>query len=197
MRNAMKRWGSAAAALAGILVFACPARAGLVVTDLGTLGGTYSGAYGINASGQVVGFAYTAGNAAAHAFRYSGGAMSDLGTLGGTYSYARGINASGQVVGQADTAGNAAQHAFLYSGSTMTDLNSLVGSGWTITDASGINDLGQISAIGDKDGQTHALRLDPDQLAAVPEPSTLISAGTTGLMFLGLAWRRRKAKSTA
>ena len=69
------------------------------VTDLGTLGGTDSYAYGINASGQVVGYCHTTGNAADHAFLYSGSTMTDLGTLGGTDSYANGINDSGQVVG--------------------------------------------------------------------------------------------------
>ncbi len=60
------------------------------MTDLGVLGGDYSYAYGINDSGQIVG--YSDG----HAFLYSGSTMKDLGTLGGTTSRAYGINASGQ-----------------------------------------------------------------------------------------------------
>jgi probable HAF family extracellular repeat protein len=76
------------------------------IIDLGTLGGSSSGANGINDSGQVVGWAYPAGNGAEHAFLYSGGAMSDLGTLGGTISGASGINDSGQVVGYAYLAGS-------------------------------------------------------------------------------------------
>ena len=82
------------------------------VTDLGTVGGpnaeegTNSYAYGINASGQVVGTSFISANNVTHAFLYSGGTMQDLGTLGGRQSYAYGINASGQVVGYQNLAGN-------------------------------------------------------------------------------------------
>ena len=53
--------------------------------DLGTLGGTYSGGFAINASGQVTGYADTAGDGLYHAFLWDGTTMQDLGTLGGTY----------------------------------------------------------------------------------------------------------------
>ena len=71
--------------LAAPMLFAA-APAGAVqfgVIDLSTLGGTTSAAFGINNSGQVVGYAKTAGNAADHAFLYSGGGVTDLGTFGG------------------------------------------------------------------------------------------------------------------
>ena len=88
------------------------------LTDLGTLGGLTSSAYGINDDGQVVGDSYTSGGYD-HAFLYSGGTMHDLGTLGGIESQAYGINNSGQVVGCSMTSGNTATHAFLYSGGAM------------------------------------------------------------------------------
>src|SRR5206468_6366749 len=60
--------------------------------DLGTLGGEYSYATGINDAGQVVGSADiltpSSPRSIQHAFLYEGGEMRDLGTLGGMDSYA-------------------------------------------------------------------------------------------------------------
>jgi probable HAF family extracellular repeat protein len=80
------------------------------VIDLGTLGGTNSAAYSINASGQVVGNSYM-DNGNTHAFLYSGGTMIDLGTLGGANSTASAINDIGQIVGSSD-ASNGITHSF-------------------------------------------------------------------------------------
>src|SRR2546422_478053 len=65
--------------------------------DLGTLGGPYILAFGVNDGAQVVGTAVTGGGAY-HGFLYSGATMADLHTLGGTRSDAFGINNSGQIV---------------------------------------------------------------------------------------------------
>jgi probable HAF family extracellular repeat protein len=92
-------------AFAATLGGAATSRADLVkytVIDLGTLGGSYSAAWGINDSGQVIGNGLTSGGDT-HAFLYSGGVMADLGTLGGNISAASGINASGQSWGTAAT----------------------------------------------------------------------------------------------
>jgi len=96
------------------------------ITDLGTLGGSSSGAADTKHRGEVVGSASTTGDSAIHAFLYSRGKMQDLGTLGGSASRAAVINNRGEVVGSASTTGDSATHAFLYSRGKMQDLNSLL-----------------------------------------------------------------------
>ena len=72
-------------------------------TDLGTLGGDYSAAYGLNDRGQVVGKADTAYFGSTHAFLWQNGRMTDLGTLGGPNSLALRVNNRGMVVGYSET----------------------------------------------------------------------------------------------
>ena len=119
------------------------------MTDLGTLGGTYSDAYGINNSGQVVGYAWTGGSAAYHAFLYSGATM----------TRPRHTRRNEQLClrHQHQRAGRGLfrhqrqrhYHAFLYSGSTMTDLGTLGGSN---SMAYGINASGQVVGVADSTG---------------------------------------------
>src|SRR2546422_1055093 len=115
---------------------------GVPITDLGTLDGS-SVAYGINASGQVVGGSVTS-SGDSHAVLWQSGVMTDLGTLSGrTESSARGINAAGNVVGRSGA------DAFLWQSGVMMDLGP--GEAW------GINDAGQV--VGDSStssGFSHA-----------------------------------------
>jgi probable HAF family extracellular repeat protein len=56
------------------------------VTDLGTLGGTFSFGVGINNKGWVAGFSTLPGDLNQHAFVWRNGKITDLGTLGGPNS---------------------------------------------------------------------------------------------------------------
>jgi probable HAF family extracellular repeat protein len=89
---------------------------------LGTLdrqGATF--AYGINASGQVVGTTWI--GVQQHAFLWTAGALQDLGLLPGTFEcFAAAINDNGQVVGFCNT-GFHQTAAFLWAADTaMTEL---------------------------------------------------------------------------
>ena len=87
-----------------LLVLSNPVFAYRQVIDLGTLGGTSSGASSINDSGQIVGYAYnSSGQSRACLFDSTGGgANTNLGTLGGSQSVAYSINNNNKIVGQAD-----------------------------------------------------------------------------------------------
>src|SRR5205809_995323 len=89
-------WGTALT-VAWLALFLPATVLGANLVDLGTLGGAYSQAFGINDGGQIVGASDTTGGAN-RAFLWQGGLMTDLGTLGGRDSAAYGINAQGQVV---------------------------------------------------------------------------------------------------
>lgn len=127
---------------------------GTTMTDLGTLGGTGSEGYAINASGQATGQAGTGGTEDfSHAFLYSNGVMTDLGTAGGYSSGGVAINSSGQVTGSNLTQNTGyAEHAIVYTGGAMKDLNSLIppeqAAKFTLIEGVAINDNGQILVSG-------------------------------------------------
>jgi probable HAF family extracellular repeat protein len=89
-----------------------------VLHDLGTLAGTESSAYGINAFGTIVGYAQPAINVDFDGFIYSNGTMTDLNTLldssGAGYRVRGGfaINDSGWIAATA-VAPNGHEHAVL------------------------------------------------------------------------------------
>jgi probable HAF family extracellular repeat protein len=137
--------------------------------DLGTLGGTESRGYGINASGRITGYAWITGAANFHTFLYDG-AMHDLGTLSGDFSTGRAVNDYGHVVG------DSARHAYLYDGA-MHDLGTL---GGTESYAYAINADGQVtgSSFVSGDGQEHAYLWTPVNLNGAA--GSMIDLGTLG-----------------
>jgi probable HAF family extracellular repeat protein len=98
---------------------------GTSMLDLGTLGGQGSEGNGINASGEVTGYAGSVNGS--HAFLYNGTSMMDLGTLGGSASAGYGINNSGEVTGYSELSPGV-DRAFLYNGTYMMNLGTLGGS---------------------------------------------------------------------
>jgi len=101
------------------------------MVDLGTLGGQYAQAWGINDSGFVTGNSQTKGalGLVTHAFLWDQGTgMLDLGTLDGDFSYGTFINGNNHVVGYSTIdKENDRVHAFLHNGKEMLDLGSLGG----------------------------------------------------------------------
>jgi probable HAF family extracellular repeat protein len=126
------------------------------VQDLGTLGGDDGGAYGLNASGQVVGQSNSVAGAPDQAFLWTkGGGMTTLGNLGGAESVANAVNSSGQVAGQAELA-NGFTHAFFWSKkSGLQDLGTL--SGGKQSGANAINSSGEIAGWGNIGSSGRAL----------------------------------------
>jgi probable HAF family extracellular repeat protein len=75
-------------------------------TDLGTLAGaSWSRAYAINSSGQIVGESAGANDQGTRPVLWRQGVAIDLGTLGGAYGGASAINDTGVVVGWSDAGG--------------------------------------------------------------------------------------------
>jgi probable HAF family extracellular repeat protein len=125
------------------------------ITDLGTLADpqiapfAQSTAAAINNLGQVTGWAQT-NTYATHGFLFSNGKMTDIGNI-----IPEAINDNGVIVGYG---------ALIYTGGTVQDLNNLIppGSGFTLNNATAINDSGQIVANGyNSIGQEHAFLLTP------------------------------------
>ena len=143
------------------------------ITDLDTLGGTFSTGYGINDSGQVTGLTIVGGGF--HAFLHDGTTMHDLGALGSNGSFGYGINNNGYVTGRSDAAlsGNSRDRAFLSDGSPggMIDLGTL--GGWNSVGLA-INDSAQVTGwAAIAGGQSHAFLSDGT-------PGGMIDLGTFG-----------------
>ncbi len=134
------------------------------IEDLGTLGGRWSGASGINDRGQIVGGAVNniadpvsllyfvigglTNGTQQRAVLWENGTTHDLGTLGGPDAYAEYINERGQIAGYSytgskinPTTGIPTVHPFLWDHGKMTDLGTLGGT------LAGLGSLDMISGL--------------------------------------------------
>ena len=117
---------------------------------LGTLGGSFSYALGINNSGEVVGWSYLSGDMTLHAARFSTmRAPRDLGTLGGSTSTAHAVNNRGTIVGAADLPGDKETHAARFTHRGVVDLGTLGGSN---SSADALNNFGQAVGVAELAG---------------------------------------------
>jgi len=170
---------------------------GRVYSDFGGIGI----GVGINDRGEIV-TQYSVLDQNGHIIRFA-----DL--PGGANMLGVAINNSGRVVGSQVSVGldgrplmDSAQNydylkAMLYTNGKIVDLNSVIaaGSGWDLTRATGINDLGQIIGQGTYDGQMMGFVLTPTG-QEVPEPGTLAFATLAFLALGGRAMigRRRRGQ---
>ncbi|MBN1845535.1 MAG: hypothetical protein JW810_07615, partial [Sedimentisphaerales bacterium] len=128
------------------------------LTDLGTLGGDFSVALGINAGGQVVG--YSGDDAGVtRAFLWENGAMSTLptATVGAETSYAYGISDSGSIAGTMKlTTGEI--RGFYFNGSTVTNIHTVANGYASYVWA--LNDAGQVVGNYNDGSHDHAFLWD-------------------------------------
>lgn len=90
--------------------------AAYIITDLGTIGGSESRAFGINFSGRVVGESDTPTSSdPENPFAWTNGSMTDIGNFGGGGGVAHAVNDIGYAVGAADLSLGGATHAFIWS----------------------------------------------------------------------------------
>lgn len=115
------------------------AATGYTITDLGTLGGDWTRARGINDAGDIAGTSALS-TAGSHAFRWKGGIMTGIGSVGGLSSDGLGISDDGWVVGSAQRS-DSWPEAFWWAGTDPHPIGTLGGL-WS--EAYAINDSHQI-----------------------------------------------------
>ncbi|MGD9632074.1 MAG: hypothetical protein AB7G28_23365 [Pirellulales bacterium] len=148
---------------------------GSTFNDLSTIGtGTESMAQAVNDSNVVVGFGTLEEFGSTYgAFRWTeGGGIAQLGQLFTYDTRALDINNAGDIVGWSwiDAVGNS--RAVLWEdGGAIVNLNERIipGSGWLLTSANAINEIGQIVGVGQLDGEPRAFLLTP-----VPEADAIM-----------------------
>jgi len=147
--------------------------------DLGNLGGTNNIADAVNDQGQVVGGASTK-DGVIHSFLWTKETgMQDLGAYPGAIvtvpPCCNTINNKGQIVGFAIDGTTFESRALIWLDGVMTDLNALIpaNSGWYLSNASSINDSGEIAGVGTINGETHAFLATPS--APLPVTAAVVT----------------------
>ncbi len=110
------------------------------IHDLGTLGGSFSEAWGINNLGQITGRSTNDINSFNHAFLYQSGTMHGIETaIGPTETQGFSINDHGQVTGTATFLNG--DNAFIYDG----DFHNIGGLGGSYASGTSINNHGNVA----------------------------------------------------
>ncbi|MBD1920212.1 DUF3466 family protein [Microcoleus sp. FACHB-831] len=174
-----------------------------------------SGSYGLSQRAAVNEFGNVAGTENAPClcdsafFKPFNGSGISLGTLYSSrpeegerpFNGARAINNLGQIVGFSGLAqfGQLVeQRAFFWENGNIFDLNKFISndSGWFLTEATGINDVGQIVGQGTINGKKRAFLLNPvAEPKPVPEPASALGLLAFGA-FGAASGLRRKQKSS-
>jgi probable HAF family extracellular repeat protein len=156
--------------------------------DLGTLGGMFSQASGVDAfTNHIAGSSSLTNEVAIHAVVWDGhsNAITDLGVLsGGTNSSAAGVTSHGVATGTSDYLDSVyglVQRAFLYKNSNLTMIGTLGGSQ---SYGTGINESNQVAgyATTANDATTHGFFYDSSS-ATLRDLGTLIGAGGNSAAF--------------
>jgi probable HAF family extracellular repeat protein len=148
---------------------------GTTFTIIDVPNATSTQAFGINNSGQIVGYF------GSHGFVTDGTTLTTIDVPGAQSTQPRGINMAGQIVGTfSDTTGGL--HGFLTDGTTFTTID--VPSATRFTNAFGINAVGQIVGFfGDSIGVlgVHGFLATPQVIADITPPVITVTASPTTL----------------
>ena len=135
--------------------FLWSARTGLSAIDVSSL---LAFGTGVNASGTVVGYAFSADSSTYSAYYTTNTGSAPISTLGGDNNAATGINNDGMIVGYSETSAGSPVQAFSYSSGVLTPLGTLPGG--TTSQANAVNSHGAIVGRADtSDGSLHAVAL--------------------------------------